>query len=123
MKTIYLCTPIKLGELNHQLINRIENLDFKVLCAMTDTAQDLSFEKIFTRNVDLIKQSDLLVVVLKDYGKDLTAEVGMAYSLGKPMVGIDYNADKEDVMCYYALNEVIKTPDLEKTLKKYKRGK
>lgn len=120
MKTIYLCAPIKLGELNHQLIKQIENLGFKVLCAMIDTAQNLSPEEIFARNVDLIKQSDLLVVVLKDYGKDLTAEVGLAYGLGKPMIGVDYNADREDIMCYYALDEVIKPMDLEKILTKYK---
>ncbi|NQV12777.1 MAG: nucleoside 2-deoxyribosyltransferase [Parcubacteria group bacterium] len=119
MKTIYLCAPIKLGELNHQLIKKIEKAGFKVLCAMVDTAQDLSYKEIFARNVDLIKQSDLLVVVLKDYGKDLTAEVGMAYGLGKPMIGINYNADKEDVMCYYALDEIIKPEAIESVLKKY----
>ena len=120
MKTIYLCAPIKLGDLNHELIERIKNAGFKVLCAMTDTAQDLDYEEIFQRNVDLIRKSDLLVGVFNNYGKDLTAEVGMAYGISKPMIGLDYNADREDVMSYYALDEIIKPQKLEKTLEKYK---
>lgn len=45
MKEVFLCTPHKLGNLNHELIDRIE----------------------------LIKHADIFVAVLKDYGKDLTA--------------------------------------------------
>ena len=119
MKTIYLCTPFKLGKLNHQLIKQIGSLGFNVISAITDTPQDTSHEQIFQRNVDLIKKCDIFVAVLKDYGKDLTAEVGMAYSLGKKMIGLDYNADKEDVMCYYALDEIVKPAELEKALAKY----
>lgn len=51
---------------------------------------------------------------------ELTAEVGMAYSLNKPMIGLDYNADKDDIMCYYAFDEVIPPAEMEKTLSKYK---
>lgn len=120
MKTVFLCTPHKLGDLNHQLIKRIKILGFNVLCAVTHSSQKVSFEQMFETNVDLIRKSDIFVAVLKDYGKDLTAEVGMAYAWEIPKIGIDYNASKEDVMCYYAFDEIIKPEQLEDTLNKFK---
>ena len=120
MKKIYLCTPHKLGELNHELINRIQALGFEVLCAVTHTPQNVSLDKIFMINVNLIKQADIFVAVLKDYGKDLTAEIGMAYAWNKPIIGIDYNAQRTDAMCYYACNKIIKPEDIEKELLEFK---
>lgn len=116
MKTVFLCTPHKLGELNFQLIERIKKLGFNVLCAATHTPQDLDFEQIFRMNVDLIKKADIFIAVLKDYGKDLTAEVGMAYGWGIPRIGIDFNAKKEDVMSYFAFDKVIKPEQIEEIL-------
>ena len=66
MKKVFLCTPHKLGALNHELIKRIENLGFEVLCAVTHSPQHLPFNEMFKTNVDLIKQVDLFVAVLKD---------------------------------------------------------
>ncbi|MBI2600907.1 nucleoside 2-deoxyribosyltransferase [Candidatus Daviesbacteria bacterium] len=120
MKTVYLCAPNKLGDLILKLIKRIEAQGFKVLSPFIHTNQHATNEEIFKRNIEMIKNADIFVVVLKEYGKDLTAEVGMAYAWGKPMVGIDYNADKNDVMAYYAFSEIIKPVALEKTLEKYK---
>ena len=120
MKKVFLCTPHKLGELNHELIKRIEKLGFKVLCAVTHSPQDIPFDQMFKKNVKLIKEADIFIAVLKDYGKDLTAEVGMAYAWKKPSIGIDFSADKEDVMCYYALDKIIKLEELEETLSTFK---
>lgn len=113
MKTIYLCTPRKLGDLNREFIERIERLGFRVLCAVTHTPQDMPPEQIFKRNVELIRKSDIFVAVLKDYGKDLTAETGMAYAWGKPTIGIDFNAREKDIMRYHALDRIIKPEQLE----------
>ncbi|MFH1752205.1 MAG: nucleoside 2-deoxyribosyltransferase [archaeon] len=120
MKKLFLCTPHKLGNLNLELINRIKELGFEVLCAVTHTPQDTEFDEMFKKNVELIKQADVFVAVLKDYGKDLTAEVGMAYAWNKPKIGIDFNAKKEDVMCYYAFDKVIKPEQLEEFLVRFK---
>jgi len=75
---------------------------------------------MFKTNVDLIRQSDIFVAVLKNYGKDLTAEVGMAYAWKMPSIGIDYEAQEADVMSYYALDKIIKPEQLEETLLKLK---
>lgn len=117
MKTVYLCTPHKLGDLNHELVKRIKDLGFEVLCAVTHSPQNVPYDQIFQTNVDLIKRADIFIAVLKDYGKDLTAEVGMAYGWGIPSIGIDYNANNSDVMSYYALGKIIKSEELEETLK------
>ncbi|MBI3466922.1 MAG: DinB family protein [Planctomycetes bacterium] len=116
MKTVFLCTPLKLAELNQQLIERIKRIGFKVLCAMTDSPSDVSPDEMFRTNVGLIRRADFFVAVLKDYGKDLAAEVGMAYAWNMPTIGIDFNANEADVMCYHALDRVIKPGDLEETL-------
>lgn len=116
MKTVFLCTPCKLGNLNFELIDRIKKTGFKVLCAVTDSPDDVPFDQMFETNVKLIRDSDIFVAVLKDYGKDLTWEVGMAYALHMPSIGIDYNAIKEDVMTYYSLNKIIKPEELENAL-------
>ncbi|HLD56781.1 MAG TPA: nucleoside 2-deoxyribosyltransferase [archaeon] len=119
MKTVFLCTPHKLGSLNYDLIERIKKLGFNVLCAVTHSPQNVSFDEMFKTNINLIKSADIFVAVLKDYGKDLTAEVGMAFAWEKPTIGIDFNAKQNDVMCYYALDKVIKPEELENSLSKF----
>jgi nucleoside 2-deoxyribosyltransferase len=120
MKKVFLCTPHKLGKLNHTLIERITKQGFEVLCAVTHSPQDAPKDKMFQTNVDLIRAADIFIAVLKDYGKDLTAEVGMAYAWKMPSIGVDFEAKDTDVMCYYALDKIIKPEDLEKTLLEYK---
>ncbi|MFA6005710.1 MAG: hypothetical protein WC775_04465 [Patescibacteria group bacterium] len=119
MKTVFLCTPHKLGELNFELINRIKALGFEVLCAVTHSPQNVSHDKMFETNVGLIRKADIFVAVLKDYGKDLTAEVGMAYAWNMPRIGVNYTADEKDIMCYYALDQIVKPDQLEETLREY----
>jgi hypothetical protein len=120
MKKVFLCTPHKLGELNHEYIDRIKKLGFEVLCAATHSPQDVPFNEMFKTNVDLIKRADIFVAILKDYGKDLTAEVGMAFAWNMPKIGIDYNANKKDVMSYYAFDKVINPDELEDVLNELK---
>lgn len=119
MKKIYLCTPHKLGALNFELIARIKSQGFEVFSATTHTPQDTSKEEIFKRNVELIRDADIFIAVLKDYGKDLTAEVGMAYAWNKIRLGIDYTALDTDIMSYYAFEKIIKQEELEQELRKY----
>src|SRR4030042_2342922 len=106
-KTVFLCTPHKLGDLNYELIKRIESLGFNVLCAVTHSPKNVPYNERFKKNVELIRKADIFIAVLKDYGKDLTAEVGMAYAWDMPRIGINYNAEEKDVMCYYALQKII----------------
>lgn len=119
MTKVFLCTPHKLGDLNYQLIDRIKKLGFEVLCAATHSPQDAPFNQMFETNINLIKQSDIFIAVLKDYGKDLTAEVDMAYAWKKPTIGLDFNANKNDVMSYYAFDKIIDPDQLEETLSKF----
>jgi nucleoside 2-deoxyribosyltransferase len=120
MKTIFLCTPHKLGDLNHELIARIKACGFEVLCAATHSPQDRPLKEIFDTNVGLIDKSDILVAVLKDYGKDLTWEVGYAYGKKTPTIGIDYTALETDVMTYYSLSKIVRPDELEAALESLK---
>jgi len=120
MKTVFLCTPHKLGDLNNELIARIEKCGFEVLCAVTHSPQDRPLKDIFETNVELIRKSDIFVAVLKDYGKDLTWEVGFAYGMKMPTIGINYNALESDAMTYYSLEKIIRPEELETTLTELK---
>jgi hypothetical protein len=120
MKKVFLCTPHKLGKLNYELIERIKAVGFEVLCAVTHSPQNVPYDKMFKTNIDLIKKSDIFVAVLKDYGKDLTFEVGLAYGWNMPMIGLDFNALKSDVMTYYSIDKIIKPENLESELEKLK---
>ncbi|MBI5060827.1 MAG: nucleoside 2-deoxyribosyltransferase [Candidatus Aenigmarchaeota archaeon] len=121
MKTVFLCTPRKLGKLNHELIKRMETAGFDVLCAVTHTPQNIDSEQIFEMNIKLIKKSDMFVAVLKDYGKDLAAEVGMAYAWNKPIIGINFNAEQNDIMIYHVFDKMINPDQLEATLSSYEQ--
>jgi nucleoside 2-deoxyribosyltransferase len=119
--TVFLCTPHKHGDFNYELIRRIEQYGFQVLCAATHNPQNRSNKDIFVRNVELIQQSHIFVAVLKDYGKDLTWEVGMAYGQKIPTIGLNYNALETDVMTYYSLDKIVKPEELELTLKEFNK--
>jgi hypothetical protein len=43
----------------------------------------------------------------------------MAYAWGKSRIGLDFDARKTAVMCYYALERVVKPEELEETLVAY----
>lgn len=59
-----------------------------------------------------------MVAVLRGYGKDTAAEVGIAYGMGIPVVGVDFDADPKDVMIYNALTEIVKIEQLPHVLSK-----
>ena len=120
MKTIYLCTPHKLGDFNRELAERIGRESFKIVGAFSHTPQDVTKKDIFDRNVELLKSADVFIAVFKDYGKDLTAEVGMAFAWNMPRFGIDYTALESDIMSFYGIGRIIKPEQLEETLKEYR---
>lgn len=87
---------------------------------MTHSPQDVPHAQMFDTNIALIEQSDIFIAVLKDYGKDLTFEVGLAYGWHKPTIGINYNALESDVMTYYSLDKIINPDELEQALETFK---
>lgn len=132
---VFLCAPLSLDVDTDKLVERIQKIgigggkstnnkvgkpgdefNLEVFCAKKHSPQDVPGEQKFKNNIGLITQSDIFVAVLRDYGKDLTAEVGMAYAWGMPRIGIDANADKSDVMCYYALQHLINDDQLKDTI-------
>jgi len=104
---VYICSPNKHATVTRALLKQATEAGFEAVSAITHTDQTLTEQGIFQRNVELIRSSLFFVAVLLDYGKDLTAEVGMAYAWGKPSVGLNYNALSSDVMSYYALDDIV----------------
>ena len=123
---VYVAAPNKLAGLTRSIMDRIAQSDdvFEVVSASTHTDQTLSSRAIFECNVELMRRSNIFVAVLKDYGKDLTAEIGMAYmlrryepSIERFVLGIDYTADATDVMSYNAFDRVVQPDQLEGALR------
>lgn len=105
---LYVCAPNKIRDKTLEIVSQlsatsVNGLSFDVVSAVTHTDQSLDGPGLFSRNVELIRSSQFFVAVLKDYGKDLAAEVGMAYALDIERVGLDFGANPADVMVYYSL--------------------
>lgn len=121
---VYVAAPNRLAALTRTIMDRIDRIgDFEAVSASTHTDQTLSPRAIFDRNVELIRGANVFIAVLKDYGKDLTAEVGMAYMLRRSdshidrfTVGLDYTVDPADVMSYHAFDKVVAPDQLETIL-------
>lgn len=77
---VYICSPNKQVTTTRALLRQATEAGFDAVSAITHTDQTLTEQGIFRRNVELIQSCPFFVAVLRDYGKDLTAEVGMAYS-------------------------------------------
>ena len=109
-RLVYVCSPNKHAELTREITWQIENCaqdgrKFRVLSAITHTPQDMGPRAIFQRNRDLIAQAPYFLAVLKDYGKDLAAGVGLAFGSGRIMAALDYGADQADIMVYFAFDD------------------
>ena len=117
-KKVFVCCPFKEDTLYRNTIARIEAMQlFEVTSALTHTDQGLPPGDMFKRNAELIWEADIFVGVLRSYGKDFAAEVGMAYANGNKMIGLVLQIlpAGQDIMVACAF-ELIHPLDLEKTL-------
>ena len=114
---IYLCSPNKHLELCTKWVHDLTAAGFEVKCACIDTPQHEGHSEIFRVNTKRIEDCTLFVGILKDYGKDFGMETGFARALNKVMIGVDYNADKGDVMVYQAFTVILKPDELLPYLK------
>jgi len=58
--------------------------------------------------VNAIKESDIIIAVLINHGRDLAFEIGFAYGPGKPIIALASNTDyTKDEMIAGALTDVV----------------
>jgi nucleoside 2-deoxyribosyltransferase len=123
MKTVFVSIPMKEGALGLSIVDRIRTLGFRVLSALGEESPDEAPPaQMFRTNVALIQQSDIFVGVLRNYGRDLAAEVGMAYAWRIPSVGIHYGDGNDDVMVRQAFARIIAPAELESALRELVTG-
>jgi hypothetical protein len=93
---------------------RIEQLCWphKVTFASRDTDQLVSIYRIYDRNIELIQNSDLVIPIFKDAGKDFNFELGYATSLNKIKFSVNYNINEKDLMSYVAARKIITENEL-----------
>jgi hypothetical protein len=111
----FIATSIKHKEEGLKIVKIIKDLSIEYQCCLTEEGT-LEGEKLFEHNYQGILNADVFISILKDLGKDVSTEIGMAYSLNKIRIGIDYNADNTDVMPYFAAGKIVKEDKLQSVL-------
>lgn len=114
---MFVSVPIKERQLGLAVEARVRNLGFNVLSALGDTSPD--DVAMFESNVSLIARCHMFVAVLRNYGRDLAAEVGMAYAWRMPSIGVDFGDGKDDVMVRHALGRIVGPDELEEALREF----
>ncbi len=92
-----------------------------IQCCISDIG-DLKGEDLFYHNYKGIVNADLFISLLKNVGKDVATEIGLACALGKKRIGVLYDLDANSVMTYYAAGELVQEEDLARQLEKTKRS-
>ncbi len=97
MKTVYLAAPLFSGaelDFNRKLRDEIKKAGFNVFLPQEDS-NNIKDEKnrqriIFDKNLAAIDKADILVAVIDgaDVDSGTSWEIGYAYALGKPVLGL-----------------------------------
>lgn len=111
----FIATSIKHNEEVSRIVRTLEELSINYQCCLTEDG-NLEGQELFEHNFNGISNSDIFISVIKNLGKDVSAEIGMAYALNKIRIGVNYNADDRDVMPYFAAGEMIRESELKSTL-------
>ncbi|MBO8172979.1 MAG: nucleoside 2-deoxyribosyltransferase [Bacillaceae bacterium] len=117
-KSVYLAGPFfsKQEEDWVKLItNRIENCGFKVLSPLRengiikkDTPMD-ERKNIFDKDLDLIRQSDVVVALLDHNDPGTCFEVGFAYERGIPIIALKTSQFELNNMLVYGCNVIVES--------------
>ena len=78
---VYLNSSCKNSAVDAEIRQLLCEKGFEGYSPCQRSAREESDFEIFRRNIAQISKADLMVVVLKDCGKDTTAELGIAYGL------------------------------------------
>lgn len=114
---IFISSSLRNKELNAKIAELLEERGFKVYFPQRDTPQCNDAETIFNANVNGIKEADIVIAVLVNYGRDLGFEVGFAYGLNKPIIALVSDENyREDKMITGALTDTAN--DLDELLNK-----
>jgi dTDP-4-amino-4,6-dideoxygalactose transaminase len=111
----FVATSIRNREEALRIISILKRLSIEYQCCVTEN-ENMHGKELFEHNLKGISESDIFISVLKEPGRDVSTEIGIAYALGKPSIGIAYNISSEDVMTYYASGKIINEEHLEREL-------
>jgi dTDP-4-amino-4,6-dideoxygalactose transaminase len=104
---VFVATSLKNGAEAGRICDLLTKAHCEVFCALSDRG-NLQGAALFNHNFRHLREADLFVAVLKDVGRDVAAEIGMARALGKASIGVLYNLSADDVMPFYALDKLVK---------------
>jgi len=113
----FVATSIQNSQEALRVIKILEDLSIEYQCCITEK-ENMQGKELFDHNIKGIKNSDIFISVLKNLGRDVSTEIGIAHALGKQSIGVAYNIRPEDVMSYYASGDLVNEENLESLLKK-----
>lgn len=115
MMKAFIATSLRHREEGLRIIKILESLSIDYKCCIFEKG-DLRGEELFHSNYSSLVESDIFISILKDLGKDVSAEIGMAYALGKRRIGVLYNLKPSDVMPYFAAGTLVRENELVEVL-------
>lgn len=104
---VFVATSLKNRAEAGRICDLLTKVRCEVFCALTDRG-NLQGAALFDHNYRHLSEADLFVAVLKDVGRDVAVEIGMARALGKASIGVLYNLSADDVMPFYAIDKLVK---------------
>jgi nucleoside 2-deoxyribosyltransferase len=104
-------------KLGLQVEEILTSYGFTAYLPFRDTDQQKPASGIFAANFAGILHAELVIAVFgTHYGKDTTAEIGIARGLGKLIIGVDW-PDMADTMSVQALNAIVAFDNLESAIR------
>ena len=113
----FVATSLRNKEEALRIIEILKVKNIQVQCCLTEEGH-FTGKELFEHNCKGISESDLFLAVLKDLGRDVSSEIGMAYGLGKKRIGVLYNTTPEDLMPYFSAGEIIREENLSSLIER-----
>lgn len=111
----FIATSIRHAKEAKRVIAELDAMGISYQCCVTENRNDEG-KALFDHNFEGIAGADIFISILKDLGKDVSAEIGIAYALNKPRIAVDVNADPKEVMPYFAAGRIVKPGELREAI-------
>ncbi len=96
---------------NEKIVRKLEKAGVKLYIPQRDTNQALSPKKILAKNMEALKASDAIIVILSD-SRGIYLEAGFAKGMGKKVIGLRVEETRSlGLISRNFFDYVVDTPD------------
>ncbi|MBI5697046.1 MAG: DegT/DnrJ/EryC1/StrS family aminotransferase [Thaumarchaeota archaeon] len=104
-----------------RITSLLEEYGIEHQCCITELRNDKGVD-LFDHNVQGIRDADVFFTIYKNVGRDTSAEIGIAFALGKRRIAVTYGGDQyaTDTMIHYSVGDIITEEELPHVLDQLK---